>query len=167
MGTWQGEKCSNIPLSKVPLPPATDLGVVFGPGTLAGDINHDGWVPLPPGVLGVTFTFFFCSPCSPVTPTDIDNNGKFDVAFREIYYSSLFSWADDGVSNIDVETVALHEAGHGLSQAHFGEVFLDRRGNLKFATRAAMNAIYVSPQRNLLGTDSGGHCSLWAHWPKN
>ena len=106
--------------------------------------------------------------------TDIDNNGRADTAFREIYYDPFVGffgpprvWADDGVSNIDVETVALHEIGHGLSQAHFGKVFFDNKGNLKFAPKAVMNAVYVGPQRTLLGTDGGGHCANWANWPNN
>ena len=99
--------------------------------------------------------------------TDIDNNGRADTAFREIYYDPSFSWADDGTSDIDVETVALHELGHGLSQAHFGKVFVDKKGNVKFAPKAVMNAVYVGPQPLLLGTDGAGHCANWASWPNN
>ena len=87
---------------------------------------------------------------------------------REIYYNSLFTWADDGVSNIDVETVALHEAGHGLSQAHFGKLIqTTSNGKFHFAPRAVMNAGYTGPQRALAGTDHAGHCSIWADWPNN
>ena len=77
------------------------------------------------------------------------------------------SWSDDGVSNYDVETIALHEIGHGLSQAHFGKVFIDKKGNLKFGPEAVMNAVYVGPRRELLGTDNGGHCANWGNWPQN
>ncbi|HKJ01762.1 MAG TPA: hypothetical protein VJ997_04885, partial [Longimicrobiales bacterium] len=98
--------------------------------------------------------------------TDIDNNGKGDAAFREIYYDPDWNWADDGTNNIDVESVALHEAGHGLSQAHFGNIF-NKRGVFTADPRAVMNAFYQSPLRGLLGSDNGGHCSNWAQWPNN
>ena len=90
------------------------------------------------------------------------------MAFREIYYDpSPWTWADDGVANIDVETVALHEAGHGLSQAHFGTVRLKNDGSLMASPRAVMNALYAGPFRSLAGTDNGGHCGNWAQWPNN
>ncbi|MEK7829947.1 MAG: hypothetical protein AAB401_02620, partial [Acidobacteriota bacterium] len=99
-------------------------------------------------------------------PTDIDNNGKLDTAFREILYNNAFTWRIN--SNIDVETVALHEAGHGLSQAHFGTAFrTNSNGVLHFAPRAVMNAAYSGVQQHLAGTDNSGHCSIWAHWPNN
>lgn len=65
---------------------------------------------------------------------------------------------------LDVETVALHEAGHGLSQAHFGSVFLKNDGTLKAAPRAITNALYAGVLRTLEGTDNGGHCSNWANF---
>ena len=167
MGTWDAAQCSDLPITKIPLPPGVDVGAAAG-GFIVGDINHGGWLGLPPGVLGVTITFGFCAPCAP-TPvfTDIDGNGKGDTAFRDIFYSSGFFWADDGVSNFDVETVALHEAGHGLSQAHFGSIQIKNNGNVQASPRAVMNAIYLGPFRNLAGTDNGGHCSNWAQWPNN
>ena len=175
MNSWDALSCSNLPLVFVPTGPFP-LGVIVGE-FLAADVQHCGWRDLEfsGGVIGVTFTFGFCSPCTP-TPvfTDIDNNGRGDTAFREIYYDPFQGtfgpprvWSDDGVSNIDVETVALHEAGHGLSQAHFGKVFFDNKGNLKFAPEAVMNAVYVGPRRGLLGTDNGGHCANWGNWPSN
>lgn len=169
MGTWQGQNCSNIPLSKFPLPAGVDVGFVGG-GFLVADINHGGWFGLPPNVLGVTITFVFIDPSQlpNIVFTDIDNNGKLDTAFSDIYYSSFFVWADDGVSNFDIETVALHEAGHGLSQDHFGKLFrTDKNGKFHFAPRAVMNAGYTGPQRTLLGTDNSGHCSIWGSWPNN
>lgn len=175
MNSWDAVSCSNLPLVFVPTGQAP-LGVIAGEG-LAADLQHCGWRDLEfgGGVIGVTFTFGFCDPCAPtVVFTDIDNNGRADTAFREIYYDPFQGtfgpprvWSDDGVSNIDVETVALHEAGHGLSQAHFGKVFIDNKGNLKFAPEAVMNAVYVGPRRGLLGTDNGGHCANWANWPQN
>jgi hypothetical protein len=66
----------------------------------------------------------------------------------------------------DVESVALHEFGHGLSQAHFGEAFLtDSNGKVHFAPLAVMNAGTDRVSQELLGTDVAGHCSIWGNWP--
>jgi hypothetical protein len=172
MATWDGENCSTIPIVAEANIPGLDLGVVEFLNGLGGipvflaDITHAGWLPggiLPGGVIGVTFTFIFISGG---VPTDVDNNGKADVAFREILYNNAFAWAING--NIDVETVALHESGHGLSQAHFGTLFqTTSNGKFHFAPRAVMNAGYTGVQQNLRGTDNGGHCSIWASWPNN
>jgi hypothetical protein len=88
------------------------------------------------------------------------------VAWREIYYNDAFLWRDG--ATYDVETIALHEAGHGLSQAHFGKAFADAgKGKLHFAPRAVMNAAYSGVQTEIDGTDKGGHCSIWGNWPNN
>ena len=94
----------------------------------------------------------------------IDSNGLADVAFQEIDYDPSWSWANG--ANIDVESVALHEAGQGLSQGHFGNMLL-RNGSVWVSPRAVMTSYYDSPLTTLLGTDKGGHCSIWASWPKN
>jgi hypothetical protein len=180
MNTWEGVRCSTIPLAKV-----EDFGIdwgyvqwLFGFGGLPGwlaDVTHGGWLPGPffdlllPGgsnfILGVTFTFIWIDPATG-NPADMDNNGKTDVAFREIYYNDAFFWAIN--DTYDVETVALHEAGHGLSQAHFGKIFRTlRNGKLHFAPRALMNASYSGIQQTVMHTDLGGHCSNWAEWPNN
>jgi outer membrane murein-binding lipoprotein Lpp len=174
MATWNGVNCSTIPITKLPDIPGLDIGIVEtllgqtgGPFFLA-DITHAGWLPagvLPPNVIGATFTFMFVDPATGA-PTDIDNNGKIDVAFREILYNNVFTWAING--NIDVETVALHESGHGLSQGHFGKAFrTDSNGKIHFSPLAVMNAAYSGVQQGLAGTDNGGHCSIWGSWPNN
>jgi hypothetical protein len=174
MATWNGVNCSTIPITKLPDIPGLDIGLVEsllgqtgGPFFLA-DITHAGWLPanvLPPNVIGVTFTFIFIDPATGA-PTDIDNNGKADVAFREILYNDRFVWRING--NIDVETVALHESGHGLSEGHFGKAFgTDANGKIHFAPLAVMNAAYSGVQQDLKGTDNGGHCSIWGSWPNN
>lgn len=173
MATWDMLTCSDLPIVRNP-DFGIDVGVVafiisggaVGSPFVFADVQHAGWRDLNfgGGVLGVTFTFGFTSGG---VFTDVNNDGKLDAAFREIYYDPSFNWADDGVTNIDVESVALHEAGHGLSQAHFGTVFLDTNGVLKFAPEAVMNAVYVGPRRDLKGTDDAGHCSLWGQWPQN
>ncbi|MDW3652210.1 MAG: hypothetical protein R8P61_34360 [Bacteroidia bacterium] len=127
----------------------TVTDAVFGPGS---------------SVLGVAFTFVWID-LSTGLPTDIDNNGKDDVAFRDIYYNDSFSWAIG--ANIDVETVALHEAGHGLSQAHFGKLHQTGNGKFHFSPRAVMNAGYTGVNTVITATDNAGHCSNWGSWPNN
>jgi hypothetical protein len=171
MGTWEGIQCSTLPITKNP-DFGVDIGVVAflnglgGSPFIVADVQHAGWrdINFAGGILGVTFTFVFVSGPD---PTDIDGNGKADAAFREIYHDPSFSYADDGVADIDVETLALHEAGHGLSQAHFGKVMFKNDGSIHASPRAVMNAFYLAPQRELLGTDNGGHCSNWANWPNH
>ncbi|MBV6641009.1 MAG: hypothetical protein KI791_09830 [Cyclobacteriaceae bacterium] len=127
----------------------TVTDAIYGPGS---------------NVLGVTFTFIWLDDDG--NPSDIDNNGKDDVAFRDIYYNDEYSWAIG--NNIDVETVVLHEAGHGLSQAHFGKLFqTESNGKFHFAPRAVMNAGYTGIQTSIKRTDRAGHCSNWSSWPNN
>jgi hypothetical protein len=167
MATWDGEQCSTLNMTKNvdtgADPDLADelLGFPDGlGGVFAADIVHGGWVPagiFPPNVIAVTFTFAFPG-------SDIDNNKRGDVAWREIYYNDAFTWRING--DIDVETVALHEAGHGLSQEHFGKLFVTTSNNkFHFAPRAVMNAGYTGVQQALAGTDNGGHCANWGSWP--
>lgn len=170
--TWDGLKCSDPALSQNP-DFGIDIGVVAFIFSLGGspfifaDVQHAGWrdINFGGGIIGVTFTFGFIDGSGNFT--DVDNNGKADAAFREIYYDPSFGWADDGSTDIDVESVALHEIGHGLSQGHFGQIGIKNNGSVKASPRAVMNAFYFSPLRNLLGTDNGGHCSNWGQWPQN
>jgi hypothetical protein len=133
-------------------------------GGEVADLVHAGWVPagiFPNNVIGVTFTLVWVSGGS---ATDINQDGKSDVAWREIFYNDRFVWRING--NIDVETVALHESGHGLSQGHFGQIFItDANGKLHFSPRAVMNAAYGGVIQDLTGTDLAGHCSIWGDWP--
>ena len=178
MQTWDAVKCSNLNITKVPFD--GNLGIISfllgfgGSPFFIADIQHSGFLPpaffdaIAPGgssyILASTFTFIWVDENG--TPTDIDNNGLLDVAFRETYYNDGFTWRTDSGNGYDIETVALHESGHGLSQAHFGKAFLtNANGKLHFAPRAVMNAAYGGQQRSLLGTDLGGHCSNWASWP--
>lgn len=169
MATWDAASCSDLPITENLF--AGDIGrVAFlnglgGSPAIVADVQHAGWrdINFAGGILGATFTFIFVSGGA---PTDIDGNGLLDVAFREIYYDPSFIWRVDG-GNIDVESVALHEAGHGLSQAHFGNIFRRHDGTFDASPRAVMNAFYQSAFRALTGTDNGGHCSNWASWPNN
>lgn len=177
MATWDAETCSDLSMTKNATPPV-DIGVLQlilgfgGHGVPGADVVHAGWLPpaffdllAPQGgsfIIGVTVTFTF--------GTDIDNDGKTDTAFREIYYNDGFPWGIDvpGLAPIDVETVALHEAGHGLSHGHFGKLF-GTFANLRlhFAPEAVMNAVVFGPKQTLFGSDIAGHCSNWAEWPNN
>jgi len=184
MATWGAETCSDLAMTKNSTT-TFDIGVVqaiFGFGGIGAfipfaDVIHAGWLPagffdvLAPGgsnfIVGVTFTIIFIDGNG---PTDIDSNGKIDTAFGEIYYNDNFAWGIDvpGLAPIDVETVALHEAGHGLSQGHFGRFFgTIANQKLHFAPEAVMNAAVFGTRQTLLGSDIGGHCSNWAQWPNN
>lgn len=186
MTTWDDVTTTRIPL--------TDLGVTLDDigylqsittdGTsgfrgILADITFGGFLPatwfeavLGPGagggVLGVTATFTF--------RTDIDGDGQVDTAFAETYFNNnpAFRWAIDGVwvlggaapRDYDIQTIALHEAGHALSQNHFGKYFRTVAGGPRhFAPYAVMNAAYTRVHQTLTGTDIAGHSQLWASWP--
>ena len=198
--TWDDVNSSSISIIDLGDSGGVDLGLVQwleglgGPPRVFPDVPHAGMLPSDffdslvcgiPGsgcgstILGVTLTFIWFEGDD---PTDIDNNGKLDTAFREIYYNENAPWADnpddrpfDGT--IDLHSVALHEMGHGLSQAHFGEgFFIDRNNNgvvpdspreIVTAPRALMNAGHTRANRSITGTDKAGHCAIWADWPIN
>ncbi len=182
MATWDGVVCSTIPLAELDSNGSKiDWGYIewlSGGGGVSGwyaDITHAGWLPrsffdtlAPQGgdsILSVTFTFIWIH-SGTGEPTDIDRNGKLDVAFCEIYYNDAFPWGINTGWPVDVESVALHEAGHGLSQAHFGMLFpTPSKGTFHFAPRAVMNAGHTGVQQELTGSDVGGHCSIWSSWP--
>ena len=177
MSTWEGVTCSQLGMYQVPFNNRSATGFISelygfrGSFNYVADLVHAGWLGArffdmlaPEGstyILGVTFTIIFTDDNG--TPTDIDRNGKHDVAWREIYYNDAFAWADG--NHFDVETVALHEAGHGLSQGHFGSAFYDGgAGQLHFSPRAVMNAAYSGIQTQITETDNAGHCSNWGDW---
>lgn len=169
MNTWNTTPCANIPLVEVN-DYGIDLGYVqylVGMGGVSGwlaDITHAGWLPGTffdiiggPGgsdsILGATFTFVWTA-----------YPGR--VAIREIYYNDKFNWGVD-IRYFDIESVVLHEVGHGLSLGHFGKIFRTKNEKLHFAPRAVMNAIYYDILQDLLGTDIASFCSIWASWPNN
>jgi hypothetical protein len=179
MNTWDNVTCSGglvlTDLGAIPFDIGYVEAIVTGGAQgsfLFTDVMHSGFnttvtdAVFGPGssVLGVTFTFWWIDGAG--NPTDIDNNGKADVALRDIYYNDSFPWAIG--SNFDVETVVLHEAGHGLSQGHFGKLFRNNsNGKFHFAPRAVMNAGYTGVQTTIGKTDNAGHCSNWGQWPNN
>jgi hypothetical protein len=152
-------------------------GLVFNDptriGTPRADITQAGWLTAPffdaltpqgsRFILGVTFTFIFTDDAG--NPTDIDGDGAADVAFREIYYNRAFPWTASTPARpfeIDIDSVSTHESGHALGLGHFGKVFLDNNGALKFAPRAVMNAVYASTFFEPAGTDNASYCAVWA-----
>ncbi len=179
MATWDTVSCSKLDIVK-----NTDFGqdpdivdgfLGFGlvGNPFLADITQAGWLPkgffdaLTPGggdfILGVTFTFIFVAGGN---PTDVDDNGFLDTALKEIYYNNNFPWAINAAFPIDVETVALHEAGHSLELGHFGKIFrTDRNGKIHFAPRSVMNGPYSGIQQTLVGTDKAALCTLFAQWP--
>jgi hypothetical protein len=180
MNTWDNVACSSgLELFNLGASPF-DLGYVQALVTNEAqgsffytDVMHSGFgtdvidVVFGPesDVLGVTFTFIWLDDLTD-EPTDIDNNNKDDVAFRDIYYNDAFPWNIG--ANIDVETVALHESGHGLSQAHFGKAFRSGgNSKLHFSPIAVMNAGYSGIQQSIGTSDKAGHCSIWSQWPYN
>ncbi len=176
MKTWDDVKCSKIGILKVSSRQSSTgyISRLLGYGgsfNYIADVNHAGWLPKSffdaiaanggEFILGATFTIVFADERG--NPIDSNRDNKADVAWREIYYNDNFTWTDG--SGFDVESIALHESGHGLSQAHFGKAFLSGNGKLHFAPRAVMNAAYSGAQTTIGKTDLGGHCSIWASWP--
>lgn len=174
---WQVEECSGLTLVENTIVPGQQ-GLVqnfFNGGGIdisltKADVTQVGFLSPAefsyfagnPNVLGVAFTLSWVDGQGNLT--DIDNNGKTDVALREIYYNDGYQWSDDGSPGIDFPTVAIHEVGHGLSAAHFGLIAL-QKGQLMARPRSIMNAIYGGPRRELDGRDIASHCSNWAQWP--
>jgi len=151
----------------------------FGNPFLA-DITNAGWLPrgffdaLTPEctipncggdfILGVSFSFIFVEFVGG-PPTDINNDQYLDTALVEIYYNDNFGdpagtrpdnpWdIDEELPAIDVETVALHENGHGLGLGHF-----------RPPPNAVMNPAYVGIKQNLFPTDNAANCTLYGSWP--
>ncbi|MBN3519213.1 hypothetical protein JYB62_04295 [Algoriphagus lutimaris] len=171
--TWEEVSCSEMGMYRTPIE-ADPYGIVaflFGfpsiPDVVA-DVSNLGFMPaeffdlLAPGgsnfILAVTFTFSYGG------EPDLNGDGKIDSALKEIYYNDNFPWAADG-GQIDLETVALHEMGHGFDQAHFGTGFIKKNGEFQFSPRAVMNASYSGIQHEIYRTDNAGHCGIWATWP--
>ncbi|MCC5940876.1 MAG: hypothetical protein JJU37_04985 [Balneolaceae bacterium] len=175
--TWNNlQKNSGPDLVKIDWDGATNpsaivnVGLPFG-DIFEGDIVTMGFLPgfifdaiLGPGasggVLGVAFTF---------TWLDADGNATNEVALKEIWYNDAFAWSTDGTpGTIDIESVALHENGHALGFDHFGRIaIVNANGRLNVSPRAVMNAAYIQPQRELLGTDKASYNQVYGSWPKD
>lgn len=178
--TWNNIK-KNAKLDIIKVPDTGEQPSVFflGGDPFLADISEIGFMPailfelvLGPGssenVLGVTFTFVFVDENG--DPTDINNDGYADTAYKEVWYNDGFQWTNSGNSGeaVDIETVALHENGHALGFGHFGKISVtDSNNKLHVSPRAVMNAIILGTQRDLLGTDKASYNSIYGNWPKN
>jgi hypothetical protein len=165
MSTWDASRA----LKKVDIVKRLDPGfdpdivdAIIGFGDLnfglpgSADIVHAGWLPLTPplspGTLAATFTFVFIDDGE---FTDINGDNYLDTAFKEIYYNDLAPWEIDvPLPEFDVETVALHEGGHGLELDHFGP-----------PPAAVMNGFYTGIRQSLLPPDKAGANAVWSGWP--
>ena len=189
MTAWRNVGCSAKAIARVPVPAGTDpdyldqffRGVPAGSANYAqpADIVQSGWQPsswfrtLAGGVagnsiIGVTFTFVYVNGAG--ARTDIDGNGRFDLALAEIYYNQRFLWNNGTGGGVDFFSIITHETGHALGLGHFGKVFVTKRdgadglqiADLKYAPYAMMNAVYVTGRNELAGADRSVFCALWA-----
>jgi hypothetical protein len=190
MQAWRDRKCSDAPIERVAVAAGTDpdfLDDLFLTGSAPSanyeqpaDLVQAGWQPAEffdavaedgsEFILGVTFTFIFTDAAD--NPTDINGDGRGDVALKEIYYNPTFVWTNRGAPGfIDFFSVIAHETGHGLGLAHFGKVFVTKKdaadgiqvADVKYAPKALMNAVYVQGRDEIRGTDNGSFCQLWAN----
>lgn len=180
METWNTQKS----LAKVDIverpDPGTDVTVFdgyfgFGFGDpFAADIVHAGWYPgaffdlvdPPDGghyILGMSVTFIWVDDAD--VPTDINGDNYLDTALVEVYYNDNFGdpagtrpdnpWGiGSELPGIDVESVAVHEAGHALGLGHFGP-----------PPSALMNPYYDGICWDPKAVDEAGMSALWRSWP--
>ena len=182
---WTSQACTHLSLTENSVNPSSIGAVanyfvtdVVDLSLVQADITQVGFMGAGPifsegsDVLSVSYTVYWFDENG--QPSDIDGNGKFDVAFREIYYNDQYEWSDndveglqpDGTRIFDFPTVAIHEAGHGLSAGHVGNIGF-KNGTLVANPRAVMNGVYIDPLRELTGRDGGIYCSNWAKWPSH
>ena len=186
---WNAVTCSRVRLQRVALPAGVmpSARIAFGgyrnvPGAV--DVGVIGWVPaqifaaifgptVGPSVVGVTFTYAFTTKPGGTEYTDVDRDGKGDVAFTEVWFQNApprMSWTTQastafGTTGYDAQTLALHELGHSLGLDHFGRLFENGRGEMQGAPFAVMNASAIASQRTPAGSDASALCSSYAGWP--
>jgi hypothetical protein len=159
VGTWAADSCVDFEIVEHAWDggdvTVTDFFFANGPlgDPFAADVVFGGWLSgdslfFSPETLAVTVTYVFVDRASG-RPTDVDRDGRLDVALAEIFFNDAFPWSVDG-GGIDVETAALHEVGHALDLGHFGS-----------PPEAVMNPVYNGPRRVLTSLDHAGLCSVW------
>ena len=188
VAAWRALTCSSKPITRVPVPAGTDPDYLdeYFRGNPAGspnyfqpaDIVEAGWQPIeffetigggPAGdnILGITFSFIFYDNAG--NPTDIDRNGKGDLALSEIYYNAGYYYGTRADNSLDFFSILGHETGHALGLGHFGKLFVTAKdaadglsiSDVKFAPFALMNAGYAIPNQ-IQGTDVSQFCQIWA-----
>jgi hypothetical protein len=190
MGAWRGLTCSIKPITKVAVPAGTDPDVfdqlVNGQPPSANyaqpaDIVQSGWQTqswfrtlaggaFGDNIIGVTIPFAFIDQAGNFT--DIDRDGKVDLAGVEIFYNDAFYWGDGARNVVDFYSILTHESGHSLGLGHFGKVFITRHDaadgisitDVKYAPLAMMNAVYVTGRNEIAGTDNSQFCAIWANF---
>ena len=188
MGAWRALTCSSKPITKVAVPAGTDPDLfdelVNGQAPSANyatpaDIVQSGWQTAAwfrtlfkgtggNNVIGVTIPFAFIDDAGNFT--DIDRDGKVDLALIEIFYNARFFWGNGAPNVVDFYSILTHESGHGLGLGHFGKVFVTKKdaadgisiSDVKYAPYAMMNAVYVTGRNEIAGTDNSQFCSIWA-----
>ena len=188
VSAWRGIGCSDKPITRVPVPAGTDPDkldqLVLGSEPSANyaqpaDIVESGWQlqswfralaegPSGDFIIGVTHLEAFVD--NNGRYTDIDRNGKADLALAEIYYNDAYYWGNGAPNVVDFYSILTHETGHGLGLGHFGKVFVTKQGasdgislaDIKYAPYAMMNAVYVTGRNELAGTDNSQFCSIWS-----
>lgn len=158
--TWGADACLELALVERPWDGGdvtiTDYFLTGGPfgDPFAADVVFGGWLGADSlffgtETLAVTVTYVFVDRESGL-PTDVDRDGRLDVALAEIYFNDAFPWTTGGEGGFDVATAALHELGHALDLGHFGS-----------PPEAVMNPIYSGARRKLEPIDRAGLCSVW------
>ena len=185
--TWNAVNCSNLVVKKkaisqtqVPsfiltgnFPPADVVDVGFFPGSFFELVFGPGSAQTTIGVT-VTFSFILVGPNGqPILDangnpigSDIDRDGRFDTAFKEVWFNDAFPYSTNGApGTIDIESAALHEHGHAVELGHFGRLSFDpKNGKLQASPRAVMNAALLGVLRSPLGTDNAALCGNFAGW---
>jgi hypothetical protein len=188
MSAWRNVGCSSKPITKVAIPAGTDPDIldqlILGQAPSANyatpaDIVHSGWQlaswfrTLAGGTAGnsiIGVTMFFGFTDADGNFTDIDRNGKVDLALSEMFYNDRFFWGNGAPNVVDFYSILTHESGHALGLNHFGKVFITKRdasdgisiADIKYAPYALMNAVYVTGRNEIVGTDVSSFCSIWS-----